>query len=136
GLLNVLRLLPFVIAPLEVEPQHRDSPLVDETRIELEIGVLVRNHFAAPREAHRRSIHAPVIALERRAVAAKGDRRTRGFDPGEIVNAPKETSAGHVTAAADFDVVATGAIQLLVVEPPRHVKMHAADAVLVVMHAV
>ena len=39
-------------------------------------------------------------------------------------------------AAAELDVIAAREIELLVVEPPRHVEVHAADAVLVVRHAV
>ena len=45
---------------------------------------------------------------------------------------PMKPAPGWLESAADFDMVAAREVELLVVEPPRHVDVHAADAVLVV----
>ena len=48
--LHVPGLQNFVLAPLEVEAQHRNAPLIDDVRIDLAVAILVGNHFAAARE--------------------------------------------------------------------------------------
>src|SRR5215207_10169345 len=60
GLLHVLDLLVLVVAPLEVEAQHRDAPFVDHRRVELAVGVRVRNLLAAAGEVHRGAVQATV----------------------------------------------------------------------------
>src|SRR5258708_14628079 len=135
GLLHVLPLLPLVIAPLEVEAQDRNAVLVDDARIELQVRVLVRHHLASPREAHRRSVDAPVVALELVAVAAERNGRSRGLDAGIRLNVAHESRARHMAAPADFDGVAAREIELLVIHPPRHVQVHAPDALLAVQCA-
>ena len=77
GLLHVLRLLLLVVAPLEVEAQHRDAALVDDARVELEVAVLVRDHLAAAGEADRRAVEPPVVA----ASASRRSRRTTSACP-------------------------------------------------------
>ena len=58
GLLHVFRLQDLILAPFEVEAQHRNTPLVDDVRIDLAIAVVIRNHFAAAGEVQlvRRNI--------------------------------------------------------------------------------
>src|SRR3954468_23226440 len=48
------------------------------------------------------------------------------------MDAAEESGAGHPAAAANLDVIAAGEVERLVIDPPRHVEVHAADAVLVV----
>src|SRR3989441_734181 len=60
-LLHVLHLLVLVVRPLPVEPQHRDAPPVHRARVDLAIGVVVRDHLAAARKADRRAVVAPVV---------------------------------------------------------------------------
>ena len=51
GLQHVRGLAGLVLAPLPVEAQHRDAPLVLHLRVELGVAVLVRDHLAAAVEA-------------------------------------------------------------------------------------
>jgi hypothetical protein len=105
-----------------VEAKHRDAPLVDDARIDIAVAVVVRELLAAPREADRRAVEAPVIILELLPVAA-GTRIA--------LNASHESVRGLREAPPNLDVIPTWEIQLLVVEPPRHVDVPAADAILV-----
>src|ERR1051326_555015 len=47
GLLHILRLAQLVIAPLKVEAQDRNAPLVHNVGIDFAIGVGIGNHLAA-----------------------------------------------------------------------------------------
>jgi len=117
-------LVHFVLRELRVEPQHRDAVGVDDVRIDLAVGVLVRDHLAAAGEVHGGPVEAAVVVLERLAVAA---------DAVEALDAAHEAEAGRAAAsAAELDVIAARKIELLVVQPPRHVEMRAAGAVFVV----
>src|SRR5439155_12578347 len=79
-------------------------------------------------EADGGSVVLPVIVLQLFPVPAA---------PVEALNAAEDAVAWSAAAsAADLDVIPARKIELRVVEPPRHVEMHAADAVLVVRHAV
>ena len=49
--LHVLGLKQFIVGPFEVKAQDGDAPLIDEVRINFAVGVRIRNHFAAAREA-------------------------------------------------------------------------------------
>src|SRR3954468_23350996 len=69
GFLHIFGHLDFVIAPLPVEAQHRNTPLIDRVRSDIEITVLVWNHLAASFEADKGSIHAAALLLQARAVA-------------------------------------------------------------------
>ena len=89
--------------------------------------LVVRDHLAASREAHQRSIEAAVVFFERLAVATA---------TGEQFDAVERPEPRHVASAAGLDVVAAREVELPVVEPPRHVDVHAARAVLVVRNAV
>ena len=51
GVLHVADLVQLVIAPLPVEAQHRDAPLVLHLGIDLAVRLLVRDHLAAARQA-------------------------------------------------------------------------------------
>ena len=52
------------------------------------------------------------------------------------MNAAHEAVARHAPAAPDLDVVAAREVERPVFEPPRHVEMHAAHAVVVVRHVI
>src|SRR5439155_999506 len=81
--------------------------------------------YGADLKADERPVIAPVLGLEVGAVAATAAAR-------QILNAAHEPIAGHAEAAAQLDVIAARKAQRLVVTPPRHVQMHAADAIGVV----
>ena len=127
-------LVDLVVGPLPVEAQHRDAPLVDDARVDLAVAVLVRDHLAAPGEADRRAVEPAVVVLE--LLCRSRRPRGRPISTPCTVDAAHEAGAGHAAAAADLDVVAAREVELLVVEPPRHVEVRAADAVLVVRHVV
>ena len=74
GLLHVLDLLVLVVAPLEVEAQHRDAPLVDHGRIDLAVAVRVGDHLAAAGEVDRGAVEPAVVVLQLLAVAAERHR--------------------------------------------------------------
>src|SRR5439155_1981975 len=63
---------------------------------------------------------------------AERERTARGVQSRIEMNTADEPGSGHVLAAADLDVVPAREIELLVVEPPRHVEVRAPGAVLVV----
>src|SRR5439155_24706860 len=51
---------------------------------------------------------------------------------GKALDATHEAVARRIEPATDLDVVAAREVELLVVEPPGHVEVHAADTILVV----
>src|SRR5439155_1070200 len=69
-LLHVPHLLVFVVRPLPVEAQHGDAPPVHHARVELAVGVVIRDHLAASREADGGAVITAVVVLELLAVAA------------------------------------------------------------------
>src|SRR5439155_16863305 len=108
----------FVIAEARMEAQHGNAPLIDDVRIDLAVRVVVRDHLAAAGEVHGCAVEAAVVVLQRLAVAA---------DAVEALNAAHEAESGRRSfAAAELDVIAAREIQLLSIEPPRHVEMRAA----------
>jgi hypothetical protein len=110
-----------------MEAKDRDAPLVHHGGIELGVALVVRDLLAAAREADRRAVIAAIIVLQLRAVPA-GVRI--------ILDSAHESVRRRSHPAADLDVVAAREVELLVVEPPGHVDVHTADAVLVVRHVV
>src|SRR6478672_1411187 len=110
-----------------MKPEHRDAVGVDDIRIDLAVRVVVRNHLTSSRETDRGSVKCPVILLQRLSVPAHSV---------EPLNAGHEAERRRPAAAARFDVIAAGKIELSVVEPPGDVYVHPADAVLVVGDAV
>src|SRR6202021_3327951 len=105
--------------------QHRNAPFVRNGRIDLAVGIFVRDHFAASGEAHERSIVATRILFELLAIAAAGE----AFDP------VQRAGARHAPAAAEFNVIAAResqlALLLVLISPPGRVKRVSARAVLV-----
>src|SRR4029077_11193457 len=69
--LHVLRHLDLVVAPLPVEPEYRDTPPVDDVRVNLAIAVLVRDHFAASGESNVCAVLLLELTLQTNAVAFK-----------------------------------------------------------------
>jgi hypothetical protein len=110
-----------------VKAEHRYSPPVDDRGIELTIRVRVGNHLTATRKADRRAVVLPVVVLELLAVAAA---RWIALDPAH------EARFGLPQAAPHLDVIAAGKIELRVVQPPWHVDVHAADAILVMRNMI
>ena len=111
-----------------MEPQNGDAVGVDHVRIEVAVGVVVRNHLATTGEAHGRAEVLAVIVFELLAVPALAV---------EPLDAAHDPECGRAAAAAaELDMVAAREIELLVIDPPGHVQMHAADAVLVVRDAI
>ena len=103
--------------PLEMETQHRDAPLIHRARIDLAVRIGVGNHLAAAGESHPGAVLSADLGFQRRAVAFS-------------LRAVEAADLRHVESAADLDVITAREILLLVVEqPPRHVDVHAADAV-------
>ena len=70
GVLHVLGLLDFVVAPFEVEAQHRNAPLVHRVGVDLAVALLVGDHLAASGEVDVGAVHLAQVALELLAVAA------------------------------------------------------------------
>ena len=112
----------FVFAPAEVEAQDGDSPVVNDSGIDVAEAVLVGDHFAASGETDGAAVAIADRFLEVSAVAlvSAGD-------------SAEGTDARHAEAAADFDVIAAGEFLVFLVElPPRHVDVAAGIAVAVV----
>ena len=128
SLLHVANLVVLVIRPLPVETQNRDSVFVLHHRIELTVALVVGHHLPAPGKVHVRSRVPAVVVLQRFAVAAAG---------WIALDAAEESVAGRTgEATPNFDVVAAREVELPVVDPPRHVDVISADAVLVVRDVV
>src|SRR6266436_787871 len=110
-------LAPLVLRPLPMKPKYRDAPLVLDLRIDLAIGVLVGDHFAAAIELDERPVVAAHVLLELHPVAAAG----QPLDPGS------GSEPRHTLAAAEFDVVAASKAQLagvlIAVQPPGNIHL-------------
>src|SRR4030095_6960967 len=96
GGLRMPALPNFMVAPLPVKPEHRNTPTIDRGRIDLAVGVCIGDHLSPHREPDRRPVVAAIIALELQAIAA-----TRGV----FVNVPHETVGGLLVATPDLDVI-------------------------------
>src|SRR5262249_53329525 len=114
-LLHVARLADFVFAPLEVEAQHGDAPLIDDVGVDLAVAVFVGYHFAAAGEVDVGAVDLAKVEFEILAVTAAE----------EVVGSTKDARAGHAASTADFDVIAARERELagllLLIEPPRHI---------------
>src|SRR5690348_15295083 len=125
-LLHVPGLQQLVIAPFEMEAQNGNSPLIDDIGVDFAIAVLIGDHFTSAREVNFASVELAEIALEFDTVAAS--------EPAFGV-ASEHTRLGLRAPAADLNVIAASKGQLscflLLVEPPGHIEMHAADTVLI-----
>src|SRR4029079_19712586 len=88
----------------------------------------VRNHLTAAVKADRRAVEFPIIGFELLAVAAAR--------PVAALNPAAESGARHAGAPVDLDVISPGKVEFLVVQPPRHVDVHAAYTVVIVRNGV
>src|SRR5437763_13455093 len=121
GLLHVTRHFDFVLTPLPVKPQYRNSPFINGIRINLAIALLVRDHFAPACEANVGSVGCAATLLQARTIAfVKFAKRMKLAYPGQC------------PATAKFDVITTQKFILAIELPPWHVHVHAANAVVVV----
>ena len=103
--------------------------LSTDVRIDLAVAVFARDLLAAPGRADERAVVAAILGLQLGAVSAAAALRI-------VVDAAAEAVAGHAVSAAQLDVIPAREAELLVVAPPRHVEVHAADAVRVVARLV
>src|SRR5439155_22008394 len=124
----MLRLLDLVIRPFPVEAKHRYSILIDNSRIDLTVTVVIGDHFTTAGEADHRPPKPAIVVLEICAVAT-----------GAVIT----LDTGHesegrrcAAAAAKFDVISAREVELLIVKPPRHVEVHAADSIFVMRYGV
>src|SRR5205814_9989905 len=92
-------------------------------RIQLAIALVVWNHLPATGKINLGAIEAAILVLQGLAVATT----TR-----IALDSAHEAIAGRVEPTAHFNVVAAGKIELLVVDPPRHVYVVSADTIFVV----
>src|SRR6266542_4104323 len=122
GLLHVFHLQVFVVGKLPVEAEHGDSPFVHDVGIDLAVAAVVGNHLAAAGEAHVGAVIAAIVLLELFPVAA-----ARWV----AVNSAHEAVVRHVGAAPHLDVIAAREVELLVVQPPRHVDVHSSHTVVI-----
>src|SRR6185437_10553038 len=101
----------LVFRPFKVEAQHRDAPFVHDVRIDLAIGVVIRDHLATTGEAHESAVIFPNRLLERRSVTFV-----------VIADSRERTEIGNAKTAADFDVIPARKTSALVLpKPPWHV---------------
>ena len=127
SLLHVFDLQDLLITPLEVKPQHRNTPAVDGIRIDFAIRILVRNHLAATRKPNNRPIVSTVVVLQLSPIAAARWK---------LADVTHETVGRHSTSAPNLNVVTAGEIEVAVAQPPRHKKVGSPGAVFVVGHVV
>src|SRR5215475_714184 len=111
-----------------MKAKHRNSILVNDARVDLAIAIVVCNHLAAAREAQDRAPEFSVIAFEGFTVSAYAVVAFNVAHEWERRN--------PATSTPELDVVSAREVELLVIQPPWHVKMHTAYAVLVVRHTV
>src|SRR6185312_4882894 len=128
GLLHMLRLLHFVLGVARVEPQHGNTILVHYIGIDLAIIVNAGDRLAAAGHSHVGAKKIPVVLLQRGAIAAGLFLFALYLKIAvQIFDAPAEPIKGLTESAAELDMISPGEIQLLIVQPPRSVDMHAAD---------
>jgi len=99
------RLLDLVLAPAPMEPQHRDTPLVYVPRVDVAVGLRVRDHFAASGETDGGSVSLADVLLERLAIAL-----VCAAFPVEASN------LRHTKSAGELNVITAGEILLLAVQ--------------------
>src|SRR4051812_43528518 len=58
----------FMLAPLPVEPEHRNAPPIDSARVYFAVGVAIRYHLAPHGKPDRCAVVAAVVALELQTV--------------------------------------------------------------------
>src|SRR5206468_590261 len=120
--LHVADLIDFGSAPAEMEAQHRNAERVHALRVDFAIALLIGNHFSAPCKVDERAVLFPDRILQLLAVALVARALTR-----------ERAEPRQFESAADFDMVpAWEMLRLIVVEPPGHIHVHAADAVAIV----
>src|SRR6266550_4812635 len=117
--MHVADLIQLVVRPFPVEAQDGNSKTIDNVRIDLAVGVVVRNHLAASRESDRRAIVSAVIVFQLFSVTAA--RRIP-------LDSSSETRTRLGEPSPNLDVISAREIELLVVEPPRHVHVHSTGA--------
>src|SRR5205814_6298950 len=127
SLLHVANLVVLIVRPLPVKAEYGDAVFVLDRRIQLAIALVVRNHLAAAGEVDVRPVESAIFFLQRLSVTPAA---------GIALDAAHETIARRVESAANLDMVATREIELLVVNPPRHVDVVSPDAVLVVRNVI
>src|SRR5271169_5669774 len=118
--LHVFGLANFVLAPLEMEAQDGDAPFIDNVWVNLAVSVWIRNHLAASGHANAGAVSLSRALLQRGAVAF--------FFMQKVI---KLADAGHIAAAAKFDVIAARKIIFAVELPPGDVQVHPADAIVI-----
>src|SRR5690349_20737549 len=96
-------------------------------RIDLTIGRIIGNHLPTPSEANDAAVVLAIVVLQLLAVPA---------DAIQALDSTKDSVARLPTPAAQLYVVAARKIELRIVEPPRHVQVHATNAVFIVRHAI
>src|SRR5271170_5511976 len=95
GLLHIFGHFDFVLAPLPVEAENGNAPLVDHAGIDLAIGILVGNHLSSAAESDVGAVGAAALLLQADAVALM-----------LVANAIEAADARHVASAAELDVIA------------------------------
>src|SRR6185437_4102261 len=70
GFLHVLGLQDLVLAPFEMEAEHRNAPFIHGIRIDFAVTVFVRDHLTASREMHIAAVQFPEVILHFNAVPA------------------------------------------------------------------
>src|SRR5207248_11471564 len=107
------------------KPKYRDAPLVLDARVDLAIGVLVGDHFAAAIEVDEGSVVAAHVLFELHPIAAAG----------QPFHARTGSVPRHPLAAAELDMIAASerklAGALLPVEPPGNIQLIAIGSVLI-----
>ena len=88
-------LLDFVVAPLEVEAQHRNAPFVHYVGIDLAVAVLIRDHLAASGEVNVGAVNLAQVALQFHTVTAAQN----------ALGAAEHAGPRHAAPAPDFDVI-------------------------------
>src|SRR5215472_17378281 len=97
---HVTDLVNLMVRPAEMEPQHRDAPLVDRAGVNLAVRMCVGNHLAAAGKADP----GAVLFAD------------SGFQRCAIPILPMETAyLRHIETAADLDMVPARKILLLVI---------------------
>jgi hypothetical protein len=119
----MLDLPNFMVRPLPMESENRNTPAIDYLWIDFAVAVLVRYLFPSSAEPDDRPIVGTVRILEILSVTST-DR--------VILDTTHCARSRHPTPTPDLDVVTTREIERLIVLDPGEVKMRTPDTVAVV----
>src|SRR5690606_142603 len=129
GLLHVFDLLVFVVAPFDMEAEHWNSIPIHDIRINLTVIGLLGDHLASPGKTNECTIEATVVFFELPAVSTSAPFPLIAV---VAVDAGHKAEHGNSLTTAELNMIAARKIQLSIVQPPGHIKVHSPRSIFIV----